>query len=243
MKPRMSEDAVRKSLADWERKLAFRRRKHEFYHHKSKRPEKERKELAQKWHRLVQDAQGMVEQREKELKWYREHRPTPPREKAVKHALHFAGKVTERPPGSNQGGIITTWELRTAAGGTWLVGQPWCGTFCWNMLYFAGVKHLDPQMPSVAAIEANARAKRHCYRGWNSGANKSGVHRGDLVVLFGQGVHVEIVVEVTAAGVWTVGGNTSSGPLGSQSNGGGVFKRFRNNADIHGFALIDYPGG
>jgi hypothetical protein len=43
--------------------------------------------------------------------------------------------------------------------------------------------------------------------------------------------------------VVTEGGNTSNGSLGSQSNGGGAFRRERRLGDVHGFARVNYPGG
>lgn len=48
--------------------------------------------------------------------------------------------------------------------------------------------------------------------------------------------HVELLVSFDGRTLKTIGGNTSSGPGGSQSNGGGVFNRDRNIADVGGFA-------
>jgi hypothetical protein len=62
------------------------------------------------------------------------------------------------------------------------------------------------------------------------------------VVLFGRGVHVEMVESVHPGYVKTIGGNT--GPpsgSGSQSNGGGVFRRSRPLSQCRGFALVRYP--
>ena len=54
-------------------------------------------------------------------------------------------------------------------------------------------------------------------------------------------MHVELVVRVNKDGsVDTIGGNTSPGTAGSQSDGGGVFPRRRTPAEIHGFALVNY---
>jgi len=40
----------------------------------------------------------------------------------------------------------------------------------------------------------------------------------------------------------THGGNTSSGTSGSQSNGGGAYKRVRYPSEVRGYALVRYPG-
>lgn len=165
-----------------------------------------------------------------------------PRGKALRWLTNHRG-ITEQPPGSNtdnrEDGIRAA-QLRI---GTWVVGAPWCGTWCFSALQAAGVKQLTGRMASVAMIEDDARAKRHCYRGWTRDHRQ--VLRGDLVVLFGRGVHVEVVRKVIAwrGYVLTDGGNTSPGASGSQANGGGAFMRKRPLSTVHGFALIDYPGG
>jgi hypothetical protein len=164
-----------------------------------------------------------------------------PRGKAAALALSYAGKVTENPPGSNSGGKITEWQRHTARGGSYLFRQPWCGVFCENMCSASGVTTI-PQWAGCALIEDFAKQARGGFRGWTT--NPGSVQRGDLVLLFGRGVHVEFVISVDMAArvVRTVGGNTSSGSAGSQSNGGGVFQRVRSFSDVHGFALVDYPG-
>lgn len=58
---------LRASLAYWKGKLAYRRRKHNFYHNSSKRPDAERKRLAAKWHKLVDEAQAVVAKRQKAI--------------------------------------------------------------------------------------------------------------------------------------------------------------------------------
>jgi murein DD-endopeptidase MepM/ murein hydrolase activator NlpD len=51
----------------WRARLAYRTRRHDFYHQQSKRPEAERKQLAAKWHQLVDEAQQMVAKRRAQL--------------------------------------------------------------------------------------------------------------------------------------------------------------------------------
>jgi hypothetical protein len=84
------------------------------------------------------------------------------------------------------------------------------------------------------------------------GANVPGEERGkvmraDLAVMFGRGVHVATFREFVhdsnghVVAVITDEGNTSSGPGGSQANGGGAFRRVRPISDVYGFARVNYP--
>lgn len=151
--------------------------------------------------------------------------------------------ITEQPAGSNRDtrrdGILAAQQ----AIGPWVVGQAWCGTWCAAALHAGGIPYDRlRRLPSVALIEEDAKAHRAPFRGWTT--DPRAVLRGDLVVLFGYGVHVETVREVHLAGGYLVtdGGNTSSGNAGSQANGGGAFRRVRSFRDVRGFALVDYPG-
>jgi peptidoglycan hydrolase-like protein with peptidoglycan-binding domain len=158
--------------------------------------------------------------------------------------LQARNGLTEQPAGSNRDARrdgITAAQKLVAGGGSWLVGQAWCGVWAAAAALHAGVKIPTPaRWASVAAIEDDARAGRNGFRRWTS--STKGVLRGDLAVLYGRGVHVETVAEVHAGYVVTYGGNTSSGTSGSQSNGGGAFRRVRSLSVVHGFALVDYPG-
>lgn len=148
----------------------------------------------------------------------------------------------EQPPGSNRDNRkdgITAAQQRF---GSWLVGQAWCGTWCANALRAAGVHGVSSRLASVALIEDDAKARRAPFRGWTHDPGQ--VLRGDLVVLFSRGCHVEMVRQVDRHRglLITDGGNTSSGSAGSQSNGGGSYRRVRALRDVHGFALVNYPG-
>lgn len=154
------------------------------------------------------------------------------RDGAVRWAKSKVG-VRENPAGSNGGGQISEWERQFGFGRV-----PWCGIFCGAALRHAGVKDVSSRIAAVAFIEDDARASRGPFRGWTTSTGS--VRPGDLVVLFGRGVHVELVVSVVNGHVNTVGGNTSSGNAGSQSNGGGVFRRTRSLGDVRGFALVNY---
>ena len=65
---------------------------------------------------------------------------------------------------------------------------------------------------------------------------------GDLVVIGGYGVHVEMVRGFDGNNTLTYGGNTSPGSSGSQSNGGGAYSRSRTSGEVRGYALVRYPG-
>ena len=152
--------------------------------------------------------------------------------------------ITEQPAGSSKDDRadgIRRAQIGCAGGGTGLAGLAWRGTWCWRALDVAGVPNIDTWwMASVESIEAKARAGSRCYRGWRSGFDTSGVLPGDHVVIGGSGVHVETVREVLSDSVITNGGNTSAGATGSQSNGGGAFRRRRYPSEVTGFALVDH---
>ena len=68
---------------------------------------------------------------------------------------------------------------------------------------------------------------------------RSKAKKGDLVILFGCGQHVGTVRSVDSSYCYTYEGNTSSRNGGSQTNGGGAFKRTRSrNGDTYGYALV-----
>jgi hypothetical protein len=164
------------------------------------------------------------------------------RQKAMDHMEKRVG-YTEDPRDSNcdkRSDGIRTSQDHTAGGGTWLRYQPWCGCWCFYACETAGVKGIDSHMASVAQIEDYAKKGQKCYRGWTT--DRSKVTRGDLVVVGGYGVHVEMVRGFDGQNTLTYGGNTSSGSSGSQSNGGGAYKRSRSPGEVRGYALVDYPG-
>jgi hypothetical protein len=163
-------------------------------------------------------------------------RPLTGRQKAVAYAKRHAGRVMEQPAGSNRGGLITVWQRSF---GDWLVGQPWCGVFAGICMQAGGAKGVTSRVAAVAFIEDDARATRGPYAGWSGDPRHA--RPGDLVVLFGRGVHVEIVTGHTGGALTTVGGNTSAGATGSQSNGGGCFRRVRPYSAVHGIAHVRYP--
>lgn len=144
--------------------------------------------------------------------------------------------ITEDPPGSNRGPQVSQWQTNLAA---WLVGEPWCGVFAANALIRAGVKGVTWRLASVSNIEDDARACHAPFLEWT--LDRSQVKQGDLVVLFGRGVHVGLVDKIDAGGIHTVEGNTSPAPgSGSEFNGGCVAARYRAFSDVHGFAIVRF---
>jgi hypothetical protein len=151
---------------------------------------------------------------------------------AIAYARKFEG-VTESPAGSNRGPRIDQWERMCD-----ILGQPWCGCFCNACLVAAGFPS-QPWLRYCPSIEGKARSREG---GWSWHAI-SEARPGDLV-LYGLGIAEH--VELYAGGGVTYGGNTSSGSSGSQSNGGGVFKRQRSFHDpgfpARGVARPPYHG-
>lgn len=171
-----------------------------------------------------------------------------PRGKALRWMTAHRG-ITEQPPGSNSDHRKDGIRRAQLDLGRYLVGLPWCGTWCAAALRHAGVRGVTPRLASVSAIEQDAKAKRGPFRGWVTTGDRrwaEKVLRGDLAVLFGPGIHV-VMVRSTAwhwrklGLIRTSEGNTSSGDGGSQDNGGGAFTRLRRIRDVHGFALVNYP--
>ena len=150
-------------------------------------------------------------------------------------ALRWAGLqvgITERPSGSNGGPHIDTWERALGFGRV-----PWCGIFVGTALKTAGVRGISSRVAGVALIEEDAKSGRNGFRSWHASTHGK---PGDAVVLFGHGVHVGLIEKRVQGGYQTVEGNTSAGSAGSQSNGGGVFRRFRSFGVVRGCARPRY---
>jgi hypothetical protein len=173
-----------------------------------------------------------------------------PRGRALRWLSSHRG-ITEDPYGSNRDNRkdgITAAQKRL---GSWLVGLPWCGVWACNAALAGGVKIAKPyRWASVANIEDDARAGTNGFLKWVPnvpGPERGKVMRGDLVVWFGRGVHVGTFRDFVkdsnghVIGVIDDEGNTSSGSWGSQSNGGGSFRRVRPISDVYGWARVNYP--
>jgi hypothetical protein len=162
-------------------------------------------------------------------------------EAALVWARQWIGK-TEQPPESNMAPWgLTDWQR---ALGAWLVGQAWCGTFVGTALKHAGVA-ITSRVAGVSLILDDALNGRNGFdrvifrRRTNSGSVGAG-KPGDAVGLFGESTHVELVEKRVPGGYQTIGGNTSSGSSGSQSNGGGCFRRFRPDSAVVYIARPDW---
>lgn len=198
---RASLAAAKLNLARERAQLAYRQRKHDWYHGRSRRPRRERERLARKWHHRVEQSQrrvaktaALVRRRERQIA----ARAPSKRRRAVGNALRHVGvHETFR----NGGGIISTWQRRLRFGNV-----AWCGIFAGNMLIEAGVRGVTQRIASVALIEADAKAGRGPFRSWSWGT--AGAQPGDLASIGAAGQHVEIVESRNADGsLNTVGGN------------------------------------
>lgn len=173
-----------------------------------------------------------------------------PRGRALRWLTNHRG-ITEQPAGSNTDNRKDGIRAAQRRLGTWLVGLAWCGVWACNAARAGGVKIAKPyRWASVSNIEDDAKKGTNGFHEWvpNVPGEKRGrVMRGDLVVLFGRGVHVAVFREWVrdkrgnVIGVVTDEGNTSAGAKGSQSNGGGAFRRVRPISDVYGFARVNYP--
>lgn len=222
---------ARGKLALWRRREKYRLGRYRWFRDRSKR--KNRVELRRKWWRLLDQSRDRIDFWEARVK---QLDVPSPRQQAVQWALAQVG-TKERPAGSNGGPKISGWQEAFGFGRV-----PWCGIFVGQALLHAAVKGVTSRIASVSLIEQDAKAHRGPFRGWTT--DHAVVLPGDLVVLFGQGVHVEMVVRTFDDGsVETVGGNTSEGD-GSQDNGGQVAHRSgttrRKASDVRGFALVRY---
>ena len=121
--------------------------------------------------------------------------------------------------------------------------QPWCGSFTDCVLIDAG----QLGEPSSVYTPNGANAYRRLGR-W---VDRNGpAQPGDIVYFDWQGGtgsggvdHVGIVTGVRRDGqIETIEGNTSPSNAGSQSNGGGVYRRVRPRSVIAGFGRPAYTG-
>lgn len=221
------------SRALWSRRERFRHAK--WLSYKNKHPQTPRvTRLRKKWWGLYEEASAQLAHREAQIAAELKPRPSK-RAKAVLWAHSKVG-IHEQPPGSNRGPQIDQWQRRFG-----FLAAPWCGIFCGNALVFAGVRGVTSRIASVGAIQEDAEHGRGCFAHW-TGGSAHGALRGDLVVLFGYGVHVEMIEEVLRDGsVVTYGGNTSPAPgSGSEFAGGCVAHRHREASVIHGVAHVKY---
>jgi len=153
------------------------------------------------------------------------------RARAVNWAKSRIG-VVEHPAGSNQGPLITRWqELSGYPGG----GVAWCQCFVNASAYVGSRKRIKPNWfagytPSVVEM---ANSGEHGLKR----VKLPDARPGDWLYFKFPGVssdfcdHVGLFMHDNHDGtISTIEGNTSSGNSGSQSNGGGVFRRTRDKS-------------
>lgn len=161
-------------------------------------------------------------------------------QKAANYLLKYAGQ-TESPPASNNSPFLRAWEDGLPHDRLdWMIpGNPWCGFACLAAWYYGAGKLL----PDGVVYTPNIVAWAHSGQGFR-GVRAEDAQAGDLVVFNfpgGNGVadHVGLALGPAHQGsIETVEGNTSSSSGGSQSNGGGVFKRIRPLSQV---AVIARP--
>lgn len=101
----------------------------------------------------------------------------------------------------------------------------WCMEFIWWCMKQAGMDWYK-----TASCTA-------CYKHYASRAvSRDALRKGDIVFFdwdhSGDCDHVGIVESVGSSRITTIEGNTSSGNAGSQSNGDGVYRRYRTRSQI-----------
>jgi len=108
-------------------------------------------------------------------------------------------------------------------------GWPWCGVAVWAAYKYGAGVLLDGRLRSTDFIfTASAANTEHMFRVPLRQAKK-----GDLVLLFKRGQHVGMVAaDYRGGALATIEGNTSPGAAGSQSNGGGIFRRNRAASEV-----------
>ena len=118
---------------------------------------------------------------------------------------------------------------------------PWCAMFVSWVFAQAG-----QSMPGLPTPQCSVIVSRN--RGSSRAVSKHDAQPGD-VILFdwdpkkGNGAdHVGIVELNKGSYVQTIEGNTSSGSSGSQSNGGGVWRRTRAWSDVYAVYRPEYSG-
>jgi hypothetical protein len=155
------------------------------------------------------------------------------KKRAAKHqggpngALTFGRRYIGRAEHPSNRGTwgLNAWQLELASGGAWLNAAPWCGIYVWACLTKgAGVKGLNSRCAAVNFIYLDAAAGRN---GWRSRHGRTEGKPGDAVILFGTSTHVGLIEKRVPGGYQTIEGNTSPGNGGSQSNGGGCYRRVR----------------
>jgi len=155
-------------------------------------------------------------------------------QKAINRAAKWVG-TTEQPPGSNWGGEVEKFIRFTG----YSFPVYWCGCWAaWVVVKLGGAKIPSRiRLGYAPYITADARANTNGL----SAVSFDQARAGDIITLWG-GQHIEVVSgKPQGDSVPTIGGNTSpQAGSGSESNGGGVYRRIRNRSEIDCVARPDY---
>mgnify|MGYP002651040399 CR=1 FL=1 len=153
----------------------------------------------------------------------------------MKTAAGELGYVEKGGSTGRNGNITKYWEAHYPQ---WQ-GAAWCGAFVYWVLQKRGVKDVPLGKTGIfytPAIVNSARAQGV----WRAESQLSSAQPGDLVLFdfdgSGNAKHVGFVEKYLGNGlVQTIEGNTSGTNVGSQNDGGGVYRRVRGGATIMGF--------
>lgn len=148
--------------------------------------------------------------------------------------------ITEFPAGSN---IVKYNEHYYEKGHRYFLSPkdyPWCGTFCWEA-YLQGGFEIPKEYKIHYVPTTYYKAKINKF-------TTKEPQLGDLIIFEFASDSDNEIDHIGIFGEWivknhsftTIEGNTSSSDKGSQSNGGGVFKKKREMKDVLAFVnLID----
>lgn len=149
----------------------------------------------------------------------------------------------ESPAGSNKGPKITAWQAGVGLPGG---GYAWCGAFDHAVALVFGVD-LTNDVRYVPSIKGHAVARTGGLDAWTTSLDtaQSWYRAGHLVLVTfnfdgGDPDHTGVLAKGSGP-LETIEGNTSSGVGGSQSNGGGVYRRNRPTSDVQGYARVRKP--
>lgn len=159
---------------------------------------------------------------------------------AVNFALRLAHRdphITEQPPGSNWGGLITTMQQEVG-----LDHDFWCGAAMHYVLKHGAGLNVNRGIVYCPNTEGFAKAGTGGFKEWIPAVSAKRAPIGSLVLYDEHGIagHVGMLCSLitnTAEPMHTTEGNTTSGPNGPQSNGGGFFERRDRMLKQPGFAV------
>lgn len=145
-------------------------------------------------------------------------------------ALHEADRGVVEHGGDNRGKDVYKYQSSTGLGGT---GWPWCAAFVTWVYETAGLVLCNAAgFASVWFMEQWARKTGR----WKPRVYGYVAPAGSIVIFTFS--HTGIVISGGSGSDSTCEGNTSSGTAGSQSNGGGVYRRTRSHSIIKGYVVM-----